>query len=107
MAMRSRHLVDPELLPLLDELPPLELSDESLPAVRTKMIPLVGDPSAADAVAMDARAVPGPPGARLYREGGSHVGRIRLDKRHHLAAAVPCDRHGAPWIRARVGWYPS
>lgn len=32
--MSTRHLVDPELLPLADSFPPMELSDESLPAIR-------------------------------------------------------------------------
>jgi triacylglycerol lipase len=61
--MNSRHLVDPELLPLLDFIPPLDLSLETLPAVRAAGWPLVGEPVAADAVSMTARRVPGPPGA--------------------------------------------
>jgi triacylglycerol lipase len=61
--MNSRHLVDPELLPLLDFVPPLELTLETLPAVRAAGWPLVGEPVAADAVTMTAHRVPGPPGA--------------------------------------------
>lgn len=59
----SRMLVDPELLPLLDFLPPLELSDEMLPALRAAMMPLAGGPSAVDAVTIAAHTVPGAPGA--------------------------------------------
>jgi triacylglycerol lipase len=61
--LNSRHLVDPELLPLLDFLPPLELSDERLPAVRAGLRPLAGDPAAVDGVVQTARTVPGAPGA--------------------------------------------
>lgn len=61
--MNSRHLIDPELLPALDALPPLELSNETLPAVRQGGLPLVGEPVDADAVTMAVRTVPGPPGA--------------------------------------------
>jgi acetyl esterase/lipase len=32
--MSTRHLVDPELLPLVDSFPPMLLSDESLPTIR-------------------------------------------------------------------------
>jgi acetyl esterase/lipase len=35
--MTTRHLVDPELLPLVDSFPPMELSDETLPLVREGM----------------------------------------------------------------------
>jgi len=58
--MNSRHLVDPELLPLLDFVPPLNLSLETLAAVRAAGWPLVGEPEAADAVTVTARRVPGP-----------------------------------------------
>jgi triacylglycerol lipase len=61
--MNSRHLVDPELLPLLDFLPPLTLSEETLPALRAAKWPIVGDPVPAGAVTMDVRRVPGPRGA--------------------------------------------
>jgi acetyl esterase/lipase len=35
--MSTRHLVDPELLPLVDSFPPMILSDESLPMIRAAM----------------------------------------------------------------------
>ena len=35
--MTTRHLVDPELLPLIDSFPPMDLSDESLSAIRVGM----------------------------------------------------------------------
>lgn len=39
--MTTRHLVDPELLPLVDSFPPMDLSDEVLPAMRTGIIALL------------------------------------------------------------------
>jgi acetyl esterase/lipase len=35
--MTTRHLVDPELLPLIDSFPPMDLSDDALPAIRVGM----------------------------------------------------------------------
>ena len=35
--MTTRHLVDPELLPLLDSFPPMELSAQSLPVIRASL----------------------------------------------------------------------
>jgi acetyl esterase/lipase len=35
--MSTRHLVDPELLPLVDSFPPMILSDESLPVIRARI----------------------------------------------------------------------
>jgi triacylglycerol lipase len=61
--MNSRHLVDPELLPLLDFLPPLDLTEETLPTVRAAKWPIAGEPVPVDAVTMDVRRVPGPQGA--------------------------------------------
>jgi len=61
--MNSRHLVDPELLPLLDFLPPLDLTEETLPELRAAKWPIAGDPVPADAVTMEVRRVPGPAGA--------------------------------------------
>ncbi|WP_371433394.1 alpha/beta hydrolase [Novosphingobium sp.] len=35
--MRTRHLVDPALLPLVDSLPPMVLSDQTLPVIRAAL----------------------------------------------------------------------
>jgi triacylglycerol lipase len=69
--MNSRHLVDPDLLELLDALPALQLSAQLLPEVRAAMFPFPADPEAAKAVAMETRTVPRPPnappvGVRIY-----------------------------------------
>jgi acetyl esterase/lipase len=39
--MNTRHLVDPELLPLIDSYPPLALSDAALPAIRAGMMAML------------------------------------------------------------------
>ncbi len=39
--MTTRHLVDPELFPLIDSFPPMELSDEALPAIRAGMMTML------------------------------------------------------------------
>ncbi len=39
--MTTRHLVDPELLPLIDSFPPMNLSDEALPMVRTGLVAML------------------------------------------------------------------
>ena len=49
--MNSRHLVDPDLLALLDALPALQLSVQLLPEARSAMFPFPADPEAAKAVA--------------------------------------------------------
>jgi len=74
--MSSRHLVDPELAPLLELFPTVEFSTDLLPEIRLHELPVVSDPDVAARVAMETRAVPGPEGApevsvRIYtpREG--------------------------------------
>lgn len=60
-ALSTRHLVDPEVAPLLDLWPTVTLTTEMLPVARTRTIPL--PPSATTGVMLDRRTVPGPPGA--------------------------------------------
>lgn len=43
MPISTRHLVDPELLALADNFPPLTLSDESLPAIRDMFTNMLAD----------------------------------------------------------------
>jgi triacylglycerol lipase len=76
--MSSRHLVDPQLAPLLELFPTAEFSTELLPMIRSREIPIKSDPAVASRVAMEMRRVPGPKGApevslRMYtpREGQS------------------------------------
>ena len=72
----SRHLVDRELLPLLDVLPPMELTDDLLPVVRASELPLPRDPDVEQKADMTERTVPGPQGAPdvtllVYRPRGA------------------------------------
>lgn len=66
---RSRRLVDPELLPLLESLPPFELSAETLPQIRALMAGAIGGGKGGDATAGASsvrrleQLIPGPPGA--------------------------------------------
>ena len=61
---RSRHLVDPELLPSLDLWPPMTLSAETLDEVRGLELPAMPiDPAVLEAVEMEKRRVPGLEGA--------------------------------------------
>jgi triacylglycerol lipase len=75
--MSSRHLVDPQLAPLLELFPTMAFSTDLLPEIRSREFPVHGDPAVAAQVAMETRAVPGPEGApevwvRIYtpRVGG-------------------------------------
>ncbi len=63
MPISSKHLADPELLPLLDFFPPLELNDEILPTVRAMAPRLQDDPSVHLDVEIIERSIAGPRGA--------------------------------------------
>lgn len=74
--MSSRHLVDPQLYPLLEAFPDTVLNEETLPAARAMVFPFTADPLAAAAVGMVTHQVPGPKGAppvglTLYTPHGS------------------------------------
>jgi triacylglycerol lipase len=56
----SRHLVDPELAPMLEVVPALTLSDETLAGVRENRMVLPVDPAADAAVASERRRISGP-----------------------------------------------
>ncbi len=71
--MRSRHLVDPELLPFLDSFPPIVFSVETLPEFRrqiteraVKAMLAAGASSSAD-IDVSERHLPGPAGAPKVR----------------------------------------
>ncbi len=75
-ASRSRHLVDPELTPLLDLFPGLMLSAQTLPDMRARQLPLPVDPADAERTELDVRNIPGPEGAPdlpvlIYRPKGA------------------------------------
>ncbi|NQE64429.1 alpha/beta hydrolase [Caulobacter sp. RHG1] len=61
--MSSRHLVDPQLLPLLELVPPLRLSEEVLPAMRSRPRMFQPDPADLERTDLEIRKIPGPAGA--------------------------------------------
>lgn len=72
----SRHLVDPQLLPLLDTLPDIELTEAILPLVRAVPSRFAVDPKDRDRTEMTVKAIPGPAGApdvpvTIYRPKGA------------------------------------
>ncbi len=75
--MSSRHLVDPQLLPILDMMPPLSLSAETLPGIRARAAPLQVDPADLERTELQIRTIPGPAGAPdlavlVYRPAGAN-----------------------------------
>lgn len=65
--MSTRHLVDPELVGLLDTFPPLEFTPETLPFIRAGMAEMFQQAAAAapafPGITVSERMVPGPAGA--------------------------------------------
>lgn len=73
---RSRHLVDPELAPLLDLLPTVAWSADVLAAARERPAWLPVDPADVARTTLEKRLIPGPDGApdvpvSIYRPTGS------------------------------------
>jgi acetyl esterase/lipase len=73
--INTRHLVDPQLLPLLDAWPTTELSAGMLPALRDMPPRLAVRPADIDRADMEIRKIPGPKDApdievRIYRPRG-------------------------------------
>ena len=72
----TRHLVDPQLLDLLDSMPPMELNDATLLLMRNAPSRFEVDPADVARTAMETRKVPGPEGAPevpvvIYRPAGA------------------------------------
>lgn len=82
---RTRHLVDPQLLPLLDSIPPFDLSVAVLPMMRAR--PARFAPNEADVAASEIslRQIPGPAGAP---DVGVVIYRPRM-----TAGPLPCILH--------------
>ena len=60
----TRHLVDPQLLPLLDNWPAIALADDNLQAIREmSRLPIPSTDAAGARVRMERRTAPGPAGA--------------------------------------------
>jgi hypothetical protein len=70
--INTRHLVDPQLLPLLDAWPTAELSTDMLPTLRIMPPRLAVDPADIERADLEVRRIPGPKDAsdvevRVYR----------------------------------------
>ena len=59
-SMSSRHLVDPDLIGLLEIWPETEFTLQTLALIRSSSLPIPIDPTAQALVAMETRSVPGP-----------------------------------------------
>jgi len=71
----TRHLVDPQLLPLLDAWPTAQLSKDILPALRDMPPRIAVNPADMDRADLEIRKIPGPKDApdvevRIYRPRG-------------------------------------
>jgi acetyl esterase/lipase len=67
--MTTRHLVDPELVAMLDTVPALPLTSETLPLIRTSLKEMMAQtpPTDFSAISVSERYVPGPKGAPEVR----------------------------------------
>jgi len=83
--MKSRHLVDSELLGTLDTLPTIDLTVELLPAIRATGLPLQFEAPAPDAADVMRRKVPGPEGAPEVE--------VAIYKPRPCDASLPCILH--------------
>ena len=81
----TRSLVDPELLPLLDLIPEVNLTEESLPLLRQGRFPLPKTPGAAEAVSLNTRHVSGPAGAPDVQ--------VLVYRAHQASGLLPCIFH--------------
>ena len=63
--MASKHLVDPDLLPIVEQAPPLEPTTESLPELRLAVSGLRAPAPPSSGVTVEERAVPGPGGSAV------------------------------------------
>ena len=83
--MKSRHLVDSELLGTLDTLPTIDLTVDLLPAIRATGLPLQFEAPAPDAADVTRRKVPGPEGAPEVE--------VAIYKPRPCDASLPCIFH--------------
>ena len=83
--MKSRHLVDSELLGTLDTLPTIDLTVDLLPAIRATGLPLQFVAPAPDAADVTRRKVPGPEGAPEVE--------VAIYKPRPCDASLPCIFH--------------
>ncbi|MBL8550881.1 MAG: alpha/beta hydrolase [Hyphomonadaceae bacterium] len=83
--MTTRRLVDPQLLPLLDAMPPVTMSPETLPAMRARIFPFEEDPAHVEKVEIFTRSTPG-------LNGAPDVGLV-IARPRNAAAPLPAILH--------------
>jgi acetyl esterase/lipase len=85
MTSHSRHLVDPELLPVIDAIPTIAFSMELLPAIRAGGLPLQVPAAGGEPIEVMRRAITGPPGAPQVQ--------VTVYRPYAASAALPCILH--------------
>lgn len=90
--MSSRHLVDPELLGVLEAFPKAEFSNATLAALRAVQLPFAVDEVAIRRVSLTERSIPGPAGC-------PDVG-VLIFAPHEFHAPTPCivHMHGGGYV---------
>jgi len=90
--MSSRHLVDPELLGVLEAFPKAEFSNATLAALRAVQLPFAVDEVAIRRVSLTERSIPGPAGC-------PDVG-VLIFAPHEFHASTPCivHMHGGGYV---------
>jgi len=83
--VKSRYLVDTELLGVFDTLPTIDLTPQVLPAIRAAGLPLQFETVPPDAANVRRRKVPGPSGAPAVE--------IAIYTPRPRAASLPCIFH--------------
>lgn len=84
--MDTRHLVDPELLALVDSFPPMDLSDETLPAIRAGIPAMLAQRPLPD-LPVECSTV------RVTVPQGGHAVRCLMVRPRHIAANAPAILH--------------
>lgn len=85
MTSNSRHLVDKDLLPIIDAVPTLAFSMELLPAIRAGGLPLQVPTEGAGLTEVSRRTIDGPPGSPAVE--------VALYRPRAESAALPCILH--------------
>jgi hypothetical protein len=75
-AMKSRYLVDADLLGVFDTVPTIDLTAELLPVIRAGGLPLQFEAPPPEAADVYRRKVPGPKGVRTSKSPSTRRGRV-------------------------------
>jgi acetyl esterase/lipase len=94
--MNTRHLVDPELLPLIDAIPTLEFSLQLLPLIRASSLPLQSPAADLEQTDVVRRRVAGPKGAPEVE--------LAIYRPRAISAQLPCifHMHGGGYVTGKT-----